>query len=201
MSAFKAIFSLMAKMTVLTTLGEPAIKSIKFDFRQHKITPDCFAQVRKAIDDGRIVVAINPKLGVTGTYDSGSNCLELVDGTSLHMERKALIVHECLHAWFDLKLVKNMTVKTSEAAAHLAQCIYARKKVGEAIAVSDRLQGSNPAKDHVFDLAWTLAGKVINSGKSPTQAEVDDLEDAIAKCPSYKSEAKDIAQWNGVPRA
>ncbi|NBC32509.1 MAG: hypothetical protein GVY13_07515 [Alphaproteobacteria bacterium] len=198
---FDAIWALTAKMTVLTTLGEPAIKSIKFDFRQHKITPDCFAQVRKAIDSGRIAVVVNPKLGVTGTYDSGSNCLELVDGTSTYMERKALIVHECLHAWFDLKLVKNMTVKTSEAAAHLAQCIYARKKVGEAVAVSSRLQGSNPAKDHVFDLAWTLAGKVINAGKSPSQVEAEELEKAVAACPSYQSEAKDICQWNGVPKA
>ena len=194
-----SVSSSVATMTVLTTLGESAIKKISFDVREHRIVPDCYAQVRRAIVEDRIDVVVNSRLGGGAIYDSGKNQLELADGHSTHMERKALIVHECTHAWCDLKLVKNMTVRTSEAAAYLAQCVYARVKTGQPEREFPRLQSTNTLTDLVFELAWRLAGKIINNHHNPTLDEIRALEEAISNSPHYRSNADTLCKWDGVP--
>ena len=87
-----------------------------------------------------------------------------------------------------------MRLTSSEAAAYIAQCIYACRKNRDP---SLRLTGSTPARDRVFEIAWRIAEEVI-AGRQPTSADLDALRQAVSRHPNYRG-ARHLAGYNGVP--
>ena len=188
------------RLTVHTVLGEPAIKKISFDHAGFAVRPSSFAEVDKALASGRISIAVVRKLSSTGVYDVTLNRLEFKSPGANTLRRRALIVHECVHAWFDLSTAKNMKVKTSEAMAFLAQCIFARTNAPDPKDEDWRLyEDDNPALDAVFAQAWLMAGDVVLRGRNPSGAAFTTLEDLIAATKAYRREANHLAKWDGVP--
>ena len=190
-----------ARINVLAALADPGIKSVSFDQGGMSVRPSSFAEVAKAIEDTRIDVIVVEKLSSAGVYDAAKDRIELRAPEVNSITRKALVVHECLHAWMDVRALKNIKVKTSEAAAYLAQCIFARSKADDPKDEEVRLYSDDAKMDAVFKKAWAMAGSVVLHKKNPPAGEFSALEDLVAKTASYSHEANDKAKWNGVPKA
>ena len=190
-----------ATVNVRVALADAAIKKIRFDHGGMAVRPSCFAEVSKAIGQDRIKVVVVSKLSSAGVYDCGTDRIELRSPEITSPTRKALIVHECLHAWMDLQAIKTMKIKTSEAAAYLAQCIFARAKLDDPADTETRLyDDEDAAMDDVYVKAWSMAGDVLLRGQNPSNADFAELEDRVARTVQYSREANHRAKWNGVPK-
>jgi hypothetical protein len=110
------------------------------------------------------------------------------------MTQEAVIVHESVHAGLDLARASRMRLISSEAAGFIAQCTYARLKTGDP---NERLMGSTPESDRVFEIAWGLAGDV-RAGRQLTTADLDALRYAVSQHPRYRN-ARTLAGYDGVP--
>ena len=196
-----ALMNVAAKINVGVTLADPAIKKIVFDQGGMVVRPSCFAEVAKAITADRIKVVVVKTLSTTGVYDAAVDSIELKSAEVTSIPRKALIVHECLHAWMDIAAIKNMKVKTSEAAAYLAQCIFARSKASDPTDEEYRLYSEDEKMDKVFAKAWSMAGDVVMHQTNPASSDFTDLESLVEATKKYSHEANSNAKWNGVPAA
>lgn len=197
----EAILNVAARINVEVTLADPAIKKIVFDQGGMSVRPSCFAEVAKAITGGRIKVVVVKNLSTTGVYDAAVDRIELKSAEVTSVTRKALIVHECLHAWMDIAAIKNMKVKTSEAAAYLAQCIFARAKASDPKDEEIRLYSEDDKMDKVFAKAWSMAGEVVLNNANPAASDFTALEGLVEATKKYSHEANSNAKWNGVPAA
>lgn len=152
------------------------------------------------------VVAVNVSAGVTkvvydssevgmAEYDTGTNTFHLGFTDANSLSRKALIVHESVHAVCDLMNLTTMDIGTSESAAYLAQCLYARGNSTDPDPDA-RLYSEDEDKDRVFQVGWELAGTLL-AGSTPSTADYDRLRDAVNRHPYYRGKAGDSARFNG----
>ena len=134
-----------AKTMVIGILGENSvIAGIHFQMRGIQYTPQCLREVRTAILDERIHVRHWPQggTGYASYYSTGSeetrNTIYTGFTSVVRPTQQALIVHECMHAYCDLRNFRWMHVNTSEAVAWLAQCIALRN-----LGLTEALTGSS----------------------------------------------------------
>ncbi len=178
--------SFFAKMEVIKVLLSDGTQKIKpFSFGGVGFTPQVFPVLVTMIKDNKIKVEYDSKQSGRAEYDYGTNTLYLGFTSASSLSKKALIIHESVHAVFDAD---------SESIAYIAQCQYASANNPNP---SDRLQSPDPAKDKVFELAWKLAGKILG-GEKPTSDEKGELRDAVSKHPFYMANAAHDAGFNGV---
>lgn len=164
-----------------------------FTFKGIWFGPGVFPNIKSLMESGVIKAEYDSsKLG-TAEYDYGNNTLYLgFLPEEIDLTKKALIIHEIVHAVYDMVQLK-MSVATSESIAYIVQCQYAKANNPNP---DLRLKGDTDAKDYVFYRAWILAGKILN-GKSLTVEECEDMCEAVSKHPLYMSKSAADAGFNG----
>lgn len=165
-----------------------------FTFNGIWFGPGVFQNIKKLMESGVIKAEYDSSKSESGTaeYDYGNNTLYLGFTQATDLTKKALIIHEIVHAVYDMVKLK-MSVATSESIAYIVQCQYAKANNPNP---DQRLEGKTPAKDYVFYMAWILAGKILN-GKSLTAEEIKGMCEAVSKHPLYMSNSAADAGFNG----
>ncbi len=190
------ILSKAAKLTVVATLRDPMVAKIDFLLGPWAVAPRLFNDVAAAVAAGNVEVVYNSAVAGKAYYYHETDQIELGFMTTSEATKRALIIHECVHAGFDLKWHSAMDIATSEAAGYLAQCIFARAYSTAPDDPDYRLYNDDPDKDAVFIVGWRLAGKVLASEKL-TNDDHRALSEAVLKHPDYEH-GRDIAAWDGV---
>jgi len=90
-----------------------------------RLWPDAYKGVGEAISTEQIrLVQKQLPAGVGAQYDPGLDTLRLRVGFDINNKRdQAFLVHECTHAFFDIKNLGQHLKSSDEAAAYLAEAI------------------------------------------------------------------------------
>ena len=189
------ISSSLARATVIRALSHPSIKHVNFMLGPYYVSEFQLRRVKACIESTLIRVKYDPSIGGGAEYDTGTDTIHL-SFTSSSLTRDALIVHECVHAAFDLDNLSASKVDASEAAAYIAQCIVARVRSTDP---SQRLMSDHEGSDKVFEIAWKIAGDVIASNGA-SEADQAKLKEALKHHRHYGGITGDNAGYNGVKR-
>ncbi|OYP36119.1 hypothetical protein CGZ80_10295 [Rhodopirellula sp. MGV] len=194
------------QLTVIRALTNWATKAINFQRGSHRVTTRELMVVGNAIIDGKIRVLQSSAI-CTGraVYDSDRNVIELGRGAGRTNASKALIIHECVHALFDLRC-DTMTVGASESMGYVAQSIFMAQHTDNP---EERLHVDIPdsgtpeevrnaiRRDAVFEQAWKIALLVLDRKPIP-QSDWNMLSTAVSLHPKYRSDAGKPAIFDGV---
>src|SRR5262249_23719195 len=143
---------------------------------------------------GAIKAVYDDKKKGMAEYDYSSNTLYLGFTSTSELTKKALVVHEAVHAVYDLVKMK-MSVADSESIAYIVQCQYARANNPNS---QDRLMSQDKKKDKVFEIGWMIAGKLLGQDKSAlTDDDYKSMRDAVSQHPYYAAKAAGDAGFNG----
>jgi hypothetical protein len=148
------------------------------------------------VTQNKIGVKHVPGLDTAGIYNSTENRFYLRRDILSTIEAKALVVHEACHAGLDIARASQMRTITSESAAYISQCVYARSKSNSPR--TERLQDEDPRKDRVFEIAWDLASLILDSRK-PKESDIERLRQAVLEHPYYSKDGQKVTGFDGVP--
>lgn len=178
---------------VLSVLGSAPMGWMNFQVGSYHINTLEFRKVADRIRSGTISVYQLPGDSEVARYDPEANALHVRFGW--HLTEQAKIVHETVHAIFDLKKACNIFTLDDEAAAYLAESIYAQVSVHP----SDRRQliGSDGETEAIFLAAYQMAMMVLR-GVEIVDADFEALRTAIAAHSEYKAGARDVAGYDGI---
>ncbi|MCU0873258.1 MAG: hypothetical protein MUE50_13035 [Pirellulaceae bacterium] len=186
---------LALRRLVVGTLASPAINRLNVIHGGYQITGHSMAVVANKVIDGEIAVVYDSSVGAgEAEYDSGTDAFHLGFRSAHTPTRKALVVHEAVHAALDLK-VAGVTIAESESLAYVVQSFYVREHTVDPEA--ERLTSENTLKDRVYELAWDMAG-TLSKGRQPTSVEWLALDHAVRRHPTYKRTAGNNAGFDGV---
>jgi hypothetical protein len=183
---------------VIDVLASDEISEIDFHWGERHVTPAHYRRVLEAIGHEHVVVTWDESV-IPSSYYSDSDTMSFSFTTAESTPRRAIIVHECTHAGCDLRHW-DMTVADSEGMAYLAQCIYGRAQT-ENPEVMRLRSAAGGIRDDVFDLAWDMAGRVIDHGVRHFYEDEDQLRFLIAGHPWYQEDADAMAGYHGSSRA
>src|SRR6516164_6786619 len=115
----------LAKQAISSLLSSADVQKVKaFSIGTFKLDPVLLKNVASAVTNGDIKVKYDAaKYQGWAEYDVISNTF-FVGFTSPTLTQKGLIVHEAVHAYFDMKNETTMKVVDSESAAYLTQCEF-----------------------------------------------------------------------------
>lgn len=183
------------EQTVANILGSSEIQKVKtFTFFGKTFTSGTFLNIKNLLESGYIKAAFDEKKSGMAEYDYATNTLYLGFKTTTELTKKALVVHEAVHAVYDMVKMK-MSVADSESIAYIVQCQYARANNPDP---SQRLMSSDPAKDKVFEVGWRIAGKLLGQDSTGlTDQDYKDMRDAVSKHPFYAGKSAGDAGFNG----
>jgi hypothetical protein len=187
----------VAKKTVLATLADRAVRQIKFEIDSFRVDPGFYALVAQCMKRGRIRVLYNRGVGTAAYYYPSEDKLELGFTSEATLTRRAIIVHECTHAVFDLRRYVQARRVTSEAAAFIAECLFARFHSPRPKDPDYRLSSDDEKKDYIYELAWEIAGKILK-GQTPTPGHYAGLKTAVLDHPDYAQYGRGLSGWDGV---
>jgi hypothetical protein len=101
---------------------------VNFGFSGLRISPDGFKKVADALRSGKIKVVESKDLDDADARYVPDKNLFLIpqynDNDYVHINEKALVVHEAVHAIIDANKWSKVTQLTGEAAGYLAQVLY-----------------------------------------------------------------------------
>jgi len=180
---------------VANILGGSEIQKINsFTFYGKYFTATTFANIKSMIEGGFIKVTYDEKKSGMAEYDYTTNTIFLGFTSTTELSKKALIVHEAVHAVYDQVKMK-MSVADSESIAYIVQCQYARANSPNP---DERLMSPNKAKDKVFEIGWRIAGKLLGKDSSPlTDDDYRSMREAVSQHPFYAAKAAGDAGFNG----
>lgn len=182
------------KDIVIDTLGLPAASQFTFSFSPINVGPLTFTPVIAALQADKITVTRDAKLpnGIA-VYSYKHNRYRLgFDATNGNADRQAVIVHESIHAALDI-LASPVTVKVSEAAAYIAQCLFYYYSNQSAFQ-----GGTTPTfANGTLRAAWGVAMTAL---KTPalTDADLAPLYTALASDPLYRGRLDKSDAFDGV---
>ena len=186
----------LARQAVISTLTGAGIAVIKpFTIDGFTVLSSLFSVVGLNVIAGVTHVKYDSSQVGLAEYDTGTNTFHIGFTAASSLSRKALIVHESVHAVCDLLNKSTMNIGTSESLAYLTQCQYARGNSTDPDPDA-RLYSDDANKDRVFKVAWDLAGTLLGGG-TPTAADYTKLRDAVNRHPYYLGKAGDNAKFNG----
>lgn len=187
---------LALRRVVVDALSGLVINRVNVSHAGHTITGRSLAAVANRVIDREIGVVIDSKVGSgEAEYDSGSDTFHLGFSSASTRTRKALIIHEAVHAALDMQTASRVTIAQSESLAYVVQCFYLREHSLDPEA--ERLTSTNPLKDKVFEIAWDMAG-TLASGRQPEALHWNALDSAIRRHPTYKKNAGRNAGFDGI---
>jgi|GEM_PF-2407193 len=180
------------KQAIINILSGPEVmKIVPFFIKSQLIASNHFAAVCRHLKEGNLKVKHYSAKPGMAYYEAETDTF-YVDGNGIDAWRKALIVHEAIHAINDIARI-NMDIATSEALSYVAQAQYLRGCLGSV----RQLVSSNAKMDKLFELAWSLA-TTLQIGKTPTEAEYDALRVAINESPEYLGTGASMTNFDGV---
>lgn len=184
-----------AESYIIEFLKETSVQKMKdFNFAGIGFSPKVFPVLAQMIDDDKIEVEYEDGLKGQAAYDYAKNTLFVSFTKPDSLTKKALLIHECTHAVYDV-VKQKMNVQTSESIAYIAQCMYARIHAAPG---SPRLQNPNDSvRDEVFKVGWEIAGSILD-GKSVSLSEQTAMISAVSKHPFYSGNFAASAGFNGV---
>lgn len=186
-----------APILVQAVLRDPAVRRIHFKIGPYAVSAAMFEQVAGLIATGKLRVKIDPNLGGGAEYDMAENTFYLRTATTDTVPKQSLIIHEAVHAGFDAFCAR-MTVADSESAAYIAQCCFARIKSASDPSNRILVSSKDKASDLVFQLAWDIAGKVLE--ETPVSAaDRLQLQMAVLGHANYRHyDRKAMEKYDGV---
>lgn len=122
---------------VSIVLSSPAISKINFKLRGYLIYQEGFSRVKSAVRSGQISVAVDDAAigSDQAAYRFKSNTIILkssaIKSTAISIDVRASIVHECLHALFDMDRIDFVSPFEEEACAGLTSAIYTLHHTGK----------------------------------------------------------------------
>lgn len=170
-----------------SVLRRPALGWVNFNIGPHHLSYMDFQRVAQWIDYGVIAVYVQPNADDTAEYNPEENSLYVKKAYDI--EDDAMIVHEAVHAIFDMKKAYNILTVDDEAAGYLAATIFAQKHTGRTARV---LQGYD-----IYLKAFELAQRYFNN-EILTYESFAPLRRAITEHPKYKPTANRVAEYDGV---
>ena len=186
------------KEQVLRILGQGALRMVRFSSRLGKVDASLFADVKSAVGDGRIAVRHDGSLPWLGCYQAGSNVLSFQTVPLSHMGQ-ACVVHECVHAGFDLRGYSWMLVPISETLAFVAEALYAKAAFAGVLTSGSADPNTRTAENAVFAVAHEVADMLFR-GETPADADWDAVCKAVLVTPTYRMNLS-LCGYNGVPEA
>lgn len=181
-------------MVVNILTGSEVQKINSFTFFGKHFTVGTFTQIKSLIEAGFIKAVYDESKAGMAEYDYGNNTLYLGFTSTTELTKKALVVHEAVHAVYDMVKMK-MSVADSESIAYIVQCQYARANNPNS---SERLTSPNKAKDKVFEVGWMIAGKLLGQDSSAlTDNDYKAMREAVSQHPFYAAKAAGDAGFNG----
>jgi hypothetical protein len=172
--------------------GSEAQKIKSFAFAGKGFSPGVFGPLKALMESGAIKAVLDTSKTGMAEYDYGNNTLYMGFTEASSLTRKALIIHEMVHACYDMVKTK-MSVADSESIAYIVQCQYARANNPDP---NVRLTGNTTAKDKVFEIGWNIAGKLL-AGEKPSLDEYNSMRDAVSQHPYYMGKSAADAGFNG----
>jgi hypothetical protein len=187
---------LALRRLVVEALSGPVINRVSVSHSGHTITGRSLAAVANRVIDREIGVVVDSTAGSgEAEYDSGSDTFHLGFSSAASRTRKALIVHEAVHAALDMQTASSITIAQSESLAYVVQCFYVREYTPDPDA--ERLTSSNPLKDKVYEIAWDMAATLAKR-RQPEPIYWSALDSAIRRHPTYKKNAGKKAGFDGI---
>lgn len=182
-----------AAQIALATLGSAPLGWINFQIGPYHISTLDFRRIADRIRSGTFAVYRLPGDATKAHYDPDANALYVKFG--LHITERANIVHEAVHAIFDLKKACNVFTLDDEAAAYFAESLYAQASVYPN--ETRQLIGKYQEDEDVFMESYLLAMSALR-GTEIVDADFDRLRWAISKHSEYKADAHGVAGYDGV---
>jgi hypothetical protein len=164
------------------------------------ITPKPIRGVADAIKAGKIAVYHDPhflmaKNQYSAFYDGGYNAMFVGFSDPDTVGRKAVIVHEAVHAVNDIKKRSSIVHIDDEAAAFTAQAMYIR---GLGNRPPIRLKTKDTTIDDVYAASFAVADRIFGGMAHPT-SEIDTLRDKIrAMGGDYATNADSTVGYDGL---
>jgi hypothetical protein len=161
-------------------LRNPCARRIRFDIRTARVNAGLFERVAAAVTRGAIGVKVNPGVrrssggAIDAEYSSVGKHFSFAHAFLRPVFDEALVVHEAVHAGFDLDRVR-MPAADDEAAAYIAQCVYLMHVGLEAA----------PEDEPILAAAWPSAAAVFGGGVVPDEL-LPALRDVIWQSPGYE---------------
>ena len=183
---------------VLRVLGQPVLGTIRFPHRFGRVDSRHFADVKAAIEDGRIAVRHDGALPWMGCYRAGSNTLVFQAVPAGHAAH-ACVVHECVHAGCDVRGYSWLTKGISEAIAFVAESWYAKVAYGGQVVSGHSDPATRAAEDALFVVARELA-EMLFRGETPADADWDAVVRAVYTVPTYRFDLS-FCGYDGIPAA
>ena len=185
----------VARRSVLNVLADPKLSRIDFTYRSYRVNWRLLIAVANRIIDRIIDVRYDSTLKNAAEYDYGDDVMFLRFKSGLSETQRALVVHEAVHAGLDVKKAGDLDGSEAEAAAYLAQAIYAMA----IFPPGDVLIDSDAFMQAIFDRAWHVAEQLAAGKKfSELSLEMYALESAVASSPKYKKTAGKPSGYDGV---
>ncbi len=185
--------SWLAQRMVKSVLNDSDTQKIKsFSFSGIGFDAKTFPVLAGFIDREQIKVEYDSSKDGSAEYDYKTNTIFVGFRFAGTYTNTALVVHECVHAVYDVAKTK-MSVAISEAVAYIVQCQYVYANAGP----GKRLSSQNSKKDAVFQQAWMIAAS-IQEGKPISMLEKNNLIAAVSEHPYYAKDAKSDAGFDGV---
>ncbi|MEK7725430.1 MAG: hypothetical protein AAB336_13840 [Acidobacteriota bacterium] len=179
---------------VKDTLSDSDLMKMKpFSFMGIGFDPKTFKVLKTVIEQGKIKVEYDSTKDGYAEYDYATNTMLLGFYVAGTFERTALIVHESVHAVYDVAKQK-MSNAISEAIAYIVQCQYVYVANGP----GKRLSSPIAKKDSVFKYAWSIAA-AIQEGKEIDKLDKTNLLSSISAHPYYAKIATGQVPTDGVP--
>lgn len=179
-------------VNILTSAEAKKVNSFTFYGKHFSVLT--FNNIKSLIESGFIKAVHDETQSGRAEYDYGTNTLYFGFKSTTELSKKALVVHEAVHAVYDMVKMK-MSVADSESIAYIVQCQYARANNPNP---SERLTSPNKAKDKVFEIGWNIAGKLLGQDTSAlTDDDYRSMREAVSQHPLYSAKAAGDAGFNG----
>jgi len=126
------LFDEEARWMVIRTLTSAAAGNTHFSFAGHTLYRAELGRVASYIRHNRISVRYDPSLGDIAQYQPAHDRDNNTPGNTMYLGfhkptslgHLALIVHEAVHAAFDIRPVRHIPVEEDEGMAYVAQSLY-----------------------------------------------------------------------------
>lgn len=172
------------KRVVLNILHSHAAQRTHFFFAGQRgrvaVSGETFRRVARAIESGRVCLSddlTNIRAGAGGSYSTTNNII-FAPPPHNHRTMEATIIHEAVHASFDLTH-SDVTDVDEEMAAYIAQCIYLMHRgysfrdvrgSGDEL-YEDALRVARGLTGHALAYTSVATGRIVHGAINP-----DDLE-------------------------
>jgi hypothetical protein len=167
---------------VVRTLRLASARPIRFTVGGAHVRPADLGLIADRVESGVISVRHNPSLGRVAYYYPTRNLLECPRPRILTLDQQGNVVHEAIHAVFDMRKAKQMRALTNEACGYIAEVIFKLGFAGE----SSLVGYDDPLLAEITQQAKLLALQVIERpGRTFADTALHPLRSAIRAHPVY----------------